>query len=378
MRYCTRCILPDTHETIQFDEEGVCNVCRQAERKHTVINWEERHKMLDELVEQYRNKGIYDCIVPYSGGKDSVYQLWYIVTQLKLKPLVVRFDHWGFRPLVLENNTKIFKKLGVDVLQFNPNWKVVRKLMLESLKRTGDFCWHCHTGVFAHTMQVAIRYNTPLIFWGESPAEYRAYVKPEELAEMNQQAFDNMVSLGITAEDMYEAFGGEIPMRDLYQYVFPSREELDRLGAKSVYLGTYIKWHTKHNVETIKRELGWKGQDVEGIPAEYDYEKIECRFQGVRDYCKYVKRGHGRTNHLACIDIRNGELDREKGFEMALKYDGKRPASLDFFLKVLGITEDEFIDILQKNEVSHWGFDRTKVEKGKPLHDAELWDNTVE
>ena len=378
MRYCTRCILQDTHETIQFDEEGVCNVCRQAERKHTVINWEERHKMLDELVEQYRNKGIYDCIVPYSGGKDSVYQLWYIVTQLKLKPLVVRFDHWGFRPLVLENNTKIFKKLGVDVLQFTPNWKVVRKLMLESLKRTGDFCWHCHTGVFAHTMQVAIRYNTPLIFWGESPAEYRAYVKPEELAEMNQQAFDNMVSLGITAEDMYEAFGGEIPMRDLYQYVFPSREELDRLGAKSVYLGTYIKWHTKHNVETIKRELGWKGQDVEGIPAEYDYEKIECRFQGVRDYCKYVKRGHGRTNHLACIDIRNGELDREKGFEMALKYDGKRPASLDFFLKVLGITEDEFIDILQKNEVSHWGFDRTKVEKGKPLHDAELWDNTVE
>ena len=173
MRYCTRCILPDTHETIQFDEEGVCNVCRQAERKHTVINWEERHKMLDELVEQYRNKGIYDCIVPYSGGKDSVYQLWYIVTQLKLKPLVVRFDHWGFRPLVLENNTKIFKKLGVDVLQFTPNWKVVRKLMLESLKRTGDFCWHCHTGVFAHTMQVAIRYNTPLIFWGESPAEYR-------------------------------------------------------------------------------------------------------------------------------------------------------------------------------------------------------------
>lgn len=378
MRYCTRCVLPDTHETIQFDEEGVCNICRQAECKHTAINWKERHKMLEDLVEQYRNKGIYDCIVPYSGGKDSVYQLWYIVIQLKLKPLVVRFDHWGFRPLVLENNTKIFKKLGVDVLQFTPNWKVVRRLMLESLKRTGDFCWHCHTGVFAHTMQVAIRYNTPLIFWGESPAEYRAYVKPEELAEMNQQAFDNMVSLGITAEDMYEAFGGEVPMRDLYQYAFPSKEELDRLGAKSVYLGTYIKWHTKHNVETIKRELGWKGQDVEGIPAEYDYEKIECRFQGVRDYCKYVKRGHGRTNHLACIDIRNGELDREKGFEMALKYDGKRPASLDFFLKVLGITEDEFIDILQKNEVSHWGFDRTKVEKGKPLHDAEQWDNTVE
>lgn len=378
MKYCTKCVLPDTHETIQFDEEGVCNVCRQSERKHTAINWDERHKMLDDLIEQYRNKGIYDCIVPYSGGKDSVYQLWYIVTQLKLKPLVVRFDHWGFRPLVMENNSKIFKKLGIDVLQFTPNWKVVRKLMLESLKRAGDFCWHCHTGVFAHTMQVAVRYNTPLVFWGESPAEYRAYVKPEELAEMNQKAFDDMVCLGITAEDMYDAFGGEIPMRDLYQYAFPSQKELEQLGAKSVYLGTYIKWHTKHNVEVIKRELGWQGQDVEGIPAEYDYEKIECRFQGVRDYCKYVKRGHGRTNHLACIDIRNGELDREKGVEMTMQYDGKRPASLDFFLKVLDISEDEFIDILQKNEVSHWGFDKTKVVRGKPLHDAGQWDNTIE
>ena len=233
MRYCTKCVLPDTHETIQFDSEGVCNVCRQSERKHTNIDWTAREKMLHELIEKYKNKGIYDCIVPYSGGKDSVYQLWYIVTQLHLKPLVVRFDHWGYRPLIQENNIKVFKKLGVDVLQFTPNWKIVRKLMLESLKRTGDFCWHCHTGVFAHTMQIAVRYQIPLVFWGESPAEYRAYTKPEDLAELNQQAFDNMVSLGITAKDMYEAFNGEIPLRDLYQYEFPSKEELDKLGAKS-------------------------------------------------------------------------------------------------------------------------------------------------
>ena len=173
MRYCTKCILPDTHETIQFDAEGVCNICRQAERKHTQIDWTSRRKMLDDICNQYKGKGIYDCIVPYSGGKDSVFQLWFVVTQLNLKPLVVRFNHWGYRPLIEENNIKVFKKLGVDILQFTPNWKIVKKIMLASLKKTGDFCWHCHTGVFAHTMQVAVRYNIPLVFWGESPAEYR-------------------------------------------------------------------------------------------------------------------------------------------------------------------------------------------------------------
>jgi hypothetical protein len=176
---------------------------------------------------------------------------------------------------------------------------------------------------------------------------------------------------------MYELLRGQVEKRDLYQYVFPSKQELDKLGAKSIYLGSYIKWHTKNNAETIKRELDWSGQLVEGIPPQYDYEKIECQWQGVRDYCKYIKRGHGRTNHLACIDIRNGEMTREEGWALALKYDGKRPASLDLFLKYLEITEEEFIQILQKNEVSHWGFDLSKVEKGEKLPDADTWNKTV-
>jgi len=377
MKYCTKCILPDTHETISFDEEGVCNVCRQAEKKHLDIDWAARRKMLDSIVEQYKGKGIYDCIVPYSGGKDSVFQLWYIVTQLEMKPLVVRFDHWGFRPLIKENNDKIFKKLGVDVLQFTPNWQVVKKIMRQSLIETGDFCWHCHTGVFAHTMQIAVRYNIPLIIWGESPAEYRAYVTHEELTEFNETLFNQMVNLGLTSDKMYELLGREVEKRDLYQYVFPTKQELDKLGTKSIYLGSYIKWHTKNNAEIIKRELGWKGQLVEGIPPQYYYEKIECQWQGIRDYCKYIKRGHGRTNHLACIDIRNGEMTREEGWTLAQKYDGKRPASLDLFLKYVNMTEEEFVNVLQKNEVSHWGFDLLKVEQGEKLPDADLWDKTV-
>ena len=374
MRYCTKCILPDTHETIQFDDHGVCNICRQSEIKHEKIDWVKRRSMLDEIISQYKNKGQYDCIAPFSGGKDSTFQLWYLVTQLHLKPLVVRFNHWGYRPLVEENNNRTFKKLGVDVLEFKPNWNVVKLLMLESLKRTGDFCWFCHTGVFAHTMQIAVKYNIPLVIWGESTTEYRAYHSPEDLEELNNKLFNEMINLSITADDMYKHLGGKLSKQDLAPFAFPSDQELDNINAKSIWLGNYIKWHTKNNVDIIKRELGWKGQKVEGIPPDYEYEKIECKYQGVRDYCKYIKRGHGRTNHLACIDIRNGEMDREIGMDLAKKYDGKRPASLDYFLNIIGITEKEFIDILIKNEVSNWGFDRNNIITGEPLDDMKIWN----
>ena len=377
MRLCTKCVLPESHESIEFDENGVCNICNQAKIKHQDINWDLRKQMLIDICDKYRNKGRYDCIIPFSGGKDSTYQLWYVVTQLKMKPLVVRFNHWGYRPLVEENNNRTFKELGVDVLEYRSNWKVVKQLMLASLKETGDFCWHCHTGVFAHTMRVAVMYKIPLVIWGESSSEYRSYHTAEEIEELDAKAFDQMINLGINADKMYELLNGQVDKRDLEQFQFPSEEELRALGAKAIYLGNYVKWNTKQQVEIIKKELGWKGQDVEGIPPEFDYEKIECRWQGIRDYCKYIKRGHGRTNHLACIDIRNGEMTRERGLELCEKYDGKRPASLDQFLRLLNISEEEFEQILLSNSVIDWGFDHNNLKKGKVLSDMYLWDTEI-
>ena len=377
MKYCKKCILPDTHETIEFDHEGICNICRQSEIKHNDINWDERFEMLLDIIDTYKDKGQYDCIVPFSGGKDSTFQLWYIVKKLKLKPLVVRYNHWGYRPVVEENNLKTFKKLGVDVIDFKADWKVVKALMLEGLERTGDFCWHCHTGVFAHTMQISVKYKIPLVIWGESSSEYRAYYNTNELEELNETLFNNIINLGINADKMYEYLEGRVSKRDLMPFQFPSEKELKEIRAKSIWLGNYIKWDTKKNVDVIKKELDWKGTAVEGIPPLYDYEKIECRFQGVRDYCKYIKRGNGRTNHLACIDIRNGVLSREDGWDLAERYDGKRPASLDYFLNLLEITEDEFITILRENEIYDWGFNKEKIETGEELSDMEQWDKII-
>ncbi len=373
MQYCTKCVYPDTQETIEFDEHGVCNVCRQAEVKHNVIDWEQRGKLLQEIIAKYKDKGEYDCIVPFSGGKDSTFQLLYIITQLKLKPLVVRYNHWGLRPIIAKNCDKVFKQLGVDILEFQSNWHVVKKLMKKSLEESGDFCWHCHLGVVANTLRLAIKFNTPLIIYGESTSEYRGYKTFDDIQEMNAEFFNEMTNLGMSAEIMYEKLNKEVSKRDLLTFAVPEQKEIAAAGLHPMWLGDYIKWDTKENVATIKRELGWEGAEVEGIPPAWDYEKIECRWQGIRDYCKFIKRGMGRTNHLCCIDIRTGRLERDEALKLCEEYDGKRPASLDQFLEMLEISEDEFIAMLQKNQVKNWGFDKNKVNKGKELPDMKEW-----
>lgn len=374
MRYCTRCITPETHDTITFDENGVCSVCQQIDYKEEKIDWAERQNELRELISNYKNQGTYDCIVPYSGGKDSVFQLWYIIKQLNLKPLVIRFNHWGYRQLVHDNNSRVFKTLGCDVVEFTPNWHVVRELMQESFKRKGDFCWHCHTGIYAGVIHFAIKFETPLIFWGESLAEYHSWYDYTEKEEVDEKRFNKAMNMGITAEDMFNYLKGRVEKRDLWMFTYPNRKDTQRIKMKSICLGSYIKWDTKKHVEIIKKELGWKGHQVEGVAPEYDYEKIECKFQGLRDFSKYVKRGYGRTNHLASIDIRNRRLDREDGVKMAEKYDGKEPASMEYTLKVMGLTKDEYYEILSKHAIHPWKLERAKIEKGEKLYDMDSWD----
>lgn len=342
MKTCTKCVMPETAESIDFSEP-VCSVCKQVEAKNDV-DWTSRGHELRRLAEVTKARGAdYDCVVPFSGGKDSTFTLWYVVKRLGLRPLVVRFDHGFLRGRVLENSRRAFRALGCDVMHFVPNWHVVRKLMLESLKRRGDFCWHCHTGVFAYPLQVAARWKVPLVLWGEGDDEYASW----GTGEHGRERFDRVCNLGINAEDMAGMVG--LSERDLSPFRFPAEDELR--GVRSAFLGSYVKWNPKEQAEVIKRELGWQGDEVEGVPPQYDYDKIECAMQGARDYIKFLKRGFGRTAHLASIDVREGRMDRSEALVLTEQYDGKRPASLDILLEILELPEKEFMEIVEQHVV---------------------------
>jgi N-acetyl sugar amidotransferase len=380
---CTRCLLVETHETVEFDADGVCNVCRNIEYKRNVIDWDERRRQLDTLVAAAKARGDrYDCIIPFSGGKDSQWQLWFAIRELGLKPLVVRANHWGFRPKTEENNTRTFKLLGCDVVDFKPNYHVWRELMLLGMLRRGDFCLPCHQVIACYPMHAALQYRIPLVLFGESTSEYTAYAKfnsdePENWDQWDERRYMEISSMGMTPEDMVGMLGGRVTLRDLEPFGFPEAREIKKLGVKSLCLGNYIPWDTRANVETIRRELGWQGDVVEGVPPQWDYDKVECIRQGARDALKYIKRKMGRTTHLASIDIRHGRMTREEGAALEAEFDGKRPASLDYVLGELGMTEDELIEVAKRHAVGGFDFKPGNWETGPRLWDSERWDRTL-
>lgn len=373
MKRCVPCGLPETHETISFDTQGVCNICRGQEVRNEQIDWDKQKLALDALIEEHRGRYDYDCIVPFSGGKDSTWTLYYLVKEYGVKPLVVRFDHGFMRSNLEENVRKTTRELGVDILSFRPNWKVVQKLMLHSFLEKGDFCWHCHTGIFSYPMWTALEKKVPLIIWGEPSAEYTAYFSYEQAEEVDEKRFNRYVNLGISADDMFVRLGGSVDPRDLKPYSYPPLRDLRALNYRSVCLGSYVKWDVKTQSEIIQRELGWQGDEVENVPPQYRYEKIECYMQGVRDYIKYIKRGYSRPSHLVAIDIRNGRLTRNEGQHLIEEYEGKRPPSLDIFLDFIGLSEDEFMEVAMSHQVSPYVHDPDSTEPGAPTHDFDQW-----
>ncbi len=387
LKCCAKCNLPETYETIEFDIKGVCNICRSAEARDDNTNWGERKKLLDALIEKHRGKAAYDLVIPYSGGKDSTFQLLYLMREYKIKPLVVRFNHGFMRDTIAENNLRTFKKLGVDVIDFQPNWHVVKKLMLESFKRKTDFCWHCHTGIYSYPLRVALMYQVPLVFWGEAQADITGYYDHlnDEIEYEDDKKFNMIRTLGITAEDMHDMINtpeDPVDVRDLTPYTFPPVKDLMKMRYCSVPLGSFIPWDYKDNTEEIKRELGWKADQLEGVPDELNPhgEKIECFMQGTRDYIKFIKRGYSRVAQISAFDVRSGRLSTEDAVKLGAEFDGQKPPSLEIFLEYMGLTEEEFNTIVKPmaippydhkfdakgDAVKTWDFDKFYREDNRP------------
>ena len=87
---CRRCILPHTFPFINFNQDGVCNYCINYKNRITT----KTKKDLLKILYSYRKKNGPDCIVPFSGGRDSSYSLHLIKKELDMKPITYTYD-WG-------------------------------------------------------------------------------------------------------------------------------------------------------------------------------------------------------------------------------------------------------------------------------------------
>ena len=172
IKYCSRCCIPETQEGVTFDELGVCKACQSSEEK-IHIDWNERQKKLEIILNQAKSKAgdNYDCILPISGGKDSFFQAYILVEVYKMKPLAVTFSHNWFTEIGWYNLQNLLETFNLDHLMFTPNRGLVNKVAKKSLIEIGDSCWHCHSGVGSFPLNIATKYNIPLLIWGESISE---------------------------------------------------------------------------------------------------------------------------------------------------------------------------------------------------------------
>ena len=338
LKYCRRCCMPDTTEKMTFDDMGICQICQSSEQK-IHINWAEREKELKRILEDAKkNSGNnYDCIVGISGGKDSYFQLHVLTRVYGMNPLAVTFFHNWYNETGEQNLINALETFNVDHLRFTPKRNTINKLAKKSLYSIGDACWHCHAGIGNFVLQTAIRYNIPLIVWGESTAEESGkatYYEP--------QKFDRLYFLKTSAKKTAEEMAdNDISIKELNPYVIPSQKECDRVGIKGIYLGDYMFWDDERQTEFIRDTYGWQEKDVEGTYKRY--KSNGCVMTGVHDYMKFIKRGFGRATDHVSRDVRTGLLTREEGFELVKKYETKRPEALDYYLKITGLTEEEFM-----------------------------------
>ena len=350
MLRCTICVMPETWPGISFDKEGVCSICRESDKKKGEIDWDERQKWLREILNKYKEyarekNNKYDCIVGYSGGKDTAYTLWAAVKKYDMKPLTVTFDH-GF-PLSEEaewNLREIPKRLDCDHLRFTLGNGFRNGLCHKGSEANGDFCWHCHNGVGALPARISSQWNIPLQIWGEPSAEYQTFgaYKFEDVEEQDREHFEKVFQAGITPE-MVVPNGYELV--DLLPATWPEGKFL----LKAIYLGNYEPWDQREHVDIITRDLDWKHHKVEGTYVDWD--KVDCPYEPVRDWQKFIKRGFGRTTFQASKDIRDDLMSREEALRLVEELDGKRPPSLDAFLKEIEMTEEEFELITKKHVV---------------------------
>ena len=352
LNYCKQCVMPDTKPDLSFDDDGVCNACRNYEARGNT-DWDDREREFRSLLTKYRaaDGRHWDCIIPVSGGKDSTYMTLKML-ELDMNPLCVTSTTCDLSEIGRKNIENI-KHLGVDYVEFSPNPVVRRKLNRIGLTQVGDISWPEHVGIFTIPVNAAVRYNVPLIIWGEnSQNEYGGPAAATRNNVLNRRWLEEFGGLlGMRTSDI-ACMDAEIEERHLIPYTYPTDDDLRKVGVTGLFLGYYFPWDGYANAQLAKeRGFTTYHKNVEG--SLFDYENLDNHQTGIHDYFKFLKFGFGRATDIACLHIRRGRLSRKQGLELVKKNDGRFPWSylgkpLADILKPLHVTVDEFTTVCDR------------------------------
>lgn len=350
MKYCKRCVLPDTRPGLTIGRDGICSGCAGHTEKDD-INWPGRRREFAGIVREAKARADgYDCIVPVSGGKDSTAQ---VVACLGygLKILAVTWKTPA-RTVIGQKNLDNLIGLGVDHIDFSINPDVERRFMYRALAEKGDWAVPMHMALYSIPLRIAANYDIPLVVWGESPhMEYGGTPEDRKINSLDLGWFKKHTILqGTSVEDW---IGKGLTARDLDAYRLPEAGEFVKKGIRSVFLGYYFKWDPEKNLQVAKAH-GFETRKEGPKTGFYDYADIDCDFVSVHHYFKWLKFGFTRLFDNLSLEIRNGRITRDEAIRIIRRTGEQVPHNdimkLCAFLK---ISRAEFWRIAEKFRNRH-------------------------
>jgi len=335
--------MPDTRPGSIFDEEGVCQACRNYEKRKTV-DWEERRKEIRKLCDKYRKTdGSYDCIIPVSGGKDSHFLVHTMVKEMDMHPLLVTvtdsFTHTEAGRYNLRNMIETFK---LNHYQYTINHDLFRRATRVAFETTGEALKFVEYAIYTIPTLVAQKFDIPFVVYGENSSyEY-----------------------GTTDENFYDATHVVKAMSNLLEndrqwwadHGLTSAEvssiQLDKNKPlpEVIYMSYFYPWSSLKNLE-IARRYGFRdlAHEWKREGCVEDFEQIDSQAYMVHLWLKYPKFGFQRTSDIVSRRVREGQLSLDEAKSLIREKDWKLDQiALNDFIGFLGYTLEQFWSIVEK------------------------------
>jgi len=346
--FCQKCIMPNSRPRIVFDKSGICNACRNAEEKKK-IDWNLRKIEFFDIIQHYKSKkGNWDCLVPWSGGKDSSSIAYKLKFEFGMNPLLVTFS--PVIPNEIGNiNRENLINIGFDHIYFRPNQKVHRFLSRRFFIERGNPKVAWDAGVNAIPVQIALQHKIPLIFYAEhGESEYGGKVIDNE--SKKKRNFTEVIEHQI-GDDPRNWVDENIQLKDLNPYIYPESSAIENADVKAYYFSYFFKWSMLDNYNYIKTKYNFKTHpEGRTVGTFTNFDSLDDKLDNLYYYMQYIKFGFGRAIRDACRMIQNDQMTREEAIEIAQKYDGEFPKEyLGEALDYLSLDEKQFTEIVDNH-----------------------------
>lgn len=352
MRYCNRCVMPDTRPGSIFNKEGVCQACLNYDRRQT-IDWDRRFEELKALCEKYRRSdGYYGCIIPVSGGKDSHFSTYMMKERMGMNPLLICVtDPFTHTAVGTHNLKNLGESFNCDTIMFNMSTDLFRRVTRIGFEELGEPLRFVEAAIYTVPFNYAVAFDIPLIVFGENAAYMYGTTAEDSYSAKRFIEAGHSASgekLGKKITDFWTQRG--VLIKELNAIIPPSPALVEKVKPEPIFMSYFVPWDDERNY-AIAQRYGFKDLHHEWRREGCieDYGQIDSLAYFVHLWMKYPKFGFSRTTDIASRWVRKGKITREEAKRLVMEHDHKLDQrSLDDFITFMCYKPRQFWDIVER------------------------------